>query len=138
MRRPAASACIRSLRAALSYFALGFSAGFALGLVRVPILVPRLGERMAELVEMPPMLLVVILSARFVVRRYALDPSVGCRLRVGATALALLLGVEFTVVLAVRGLTIGAYFATRDPISGGMYAIMLVLFALMPALVDRR
>ncbi|TXG77551.1 MAG: hypothetical protein E6R11_06385 [Rhodocyclaceae bacterium] len=129
---------MKSFKAASTYFALTFAAGFVLGMVRVPFVVPRLGERIAELIEMPLMLLVVILSARFVVRRFHLDATLATRLQVGLIALALLLAVEFSVVLALRGLTIGDYIATRDPIAGSAYAIMLVLFGLMPSLIDRR
>lgn len=129
---------MKSFKAASTYFALTFAAGFVLGMVRVPFVVPRLGERTAELIEMPLMLLVVILSARFVVRRFRLDSTLATRLQVGLIALALLLAVEFSVVLALRGLTIGDYIATRDPIAGSAYAIMLVLFGLMPSLIDRR
>lgn len=129
---------MKSFKAASTYFALTFAAGFVLGMVRVPFVVPRLGERIAELIEMPLMLLVVILSARFVVRRFRLDSTLATRLQVGLIALALLLAVEFSVVLALRGLTIGDYIATRDPIAGSAYAIMLVLFGIMPSLIDRR
>ena len=52
------------------YFALVFGVGFLLGVVRVLALVPRLGERWAELAEMPLMLVAIILSARVVVRRF--------------------------------------------------------------------
>jgi len=43
------------LRTAARYFAIVFGVGFVLGAVRVPLLVPRLGERVAELAEMPLM-----------------------------------------------------------------------------------
>ena len=43
----------RTIKAGIAYFALVFGAGFVLGMIRVPFLVPRLGERVAELVEMP-------------------------------------------------------------------------------------
>lgn len=43
------AACVR---AGLAYCGLVFGAGFVLGAVRVPFVVPRLGERVAELVEM--------------------------------------------------------------------------------------
>lgn len=56
----------------------------------------------------------------------------------GSLALVLLLVAEFTFVLWVRGLTIKAYFAAQDPVSGTVYLITLVLFALMPLLFRRQ
>ncbi len=35
-------------------------------------------------------------------------------------------------MLSLRGLSIGEYFATRDPLSGSVYYLMLLGFALMP------
>ena len=43
-----------------AYFALVFGAGFVLGVLRISFLVPRFGERLAELAEMPLMLLVIV------------------------------------------------------------------------------
>ena len=62
-------------RAAVTYFALVFAAGFALGCLRVPFLVPRLGERAAELLEAPLMLFVIFLASRHVARRYGIASS---------------------------------------------------------------
>ena len=66
---------VQIIKAGLVYFALVMGAGFLLGTVRVPFMAPRLGERLAELIEMPLMLVVIGLSARFVVRRFALPPT---------------------------------------------------------------
>ena len=85
---------MRTVTAGLAYFALVFSAGFCMGLVRVPFLVPRLGVRVAELLEMPFMFGVIVLSARFVVRRFAMPESVQIRLLVGIIALGLLVASE--------------------------------------------
>lgn len=52
------------LKAGALYFAIVFGAGFVLGPIRVLWLVPRVGTRVAELMEMPVMLLVSVLSAR--------------------------------------------------------------------------
>jgi type IV secretory pathway TrbD component len=60
------------------------------------------------------------------------------RLAVGSVALGLMLVAEFTLVLWLRGLTIREYLASRDPVSGTVYYVMLGGFAIMPLLVARR
>ncbi|WP_242616975.1 hypothetical protein [Rivibacter subsaxonicus] len=115
-----------------------FGAGFALGSVRVPFLVPRLGERAAELIEMPLMLVAIVLAARCVVRRFALPPTLGVRLSVGFLALALLLAAELGLALLLGNRSLAQYIASRDPVSGAVYLVMLGIFALMPVMVARR
>jgi hypothetical protein len=51
-----------TVKAAASYFALVLGTGLVLGSIRVPFLVPRLGERSAELLEMPFMFAALALS----------------------------------------------------------------------------
>jgi hypothetical protein len=118
------------------YFALVFGVGFLLGTVRVLALEPRLGER-AELIEAPLMLVAIIVSARFVVRRF---PAMrrASYLVSGGIALFLLIVVELFVVLAMRGLSISQYFAERDPVAGSVYVVLLVVFAVMPWLLGGR
>lgn len=128
---------MRVTQAALLYFLLVFAVGFALGAIRVPFLVPRFGERVAELIEAPLMLAAIVLAARFVVARTARGCGTGALLAIGAAALALLLAVEFTVVLKLRGLDLRDYIAGRDPVAGSVYALLLLAFASMPALVKR-
>jgi hypothetical protein len=62
----------RIIWAGLTYFALVFGVGFILGPIRILLIVPRLGERVAELLEAPVMLLVIIFAALWVVRRFRL------------------------------------------------------------------
>jgi hypothetical protein len=88
--------------------------------------------------ETPVMLAVVIFAARWVVRRLAPPPTPSQRLGMGVVALGLLLVAEFTLVLGLRGLTIGEFFANRDPVAGTVYVVMLGVFAIMPLLVARR
>jgi hypothetical protein len=121
------------LKGALLYFAVVFGAGFLLGTVRILIVVPYLGTRAAELIELPVMLMVTIVSAKCLVQWLSIKSGLH-RLTMGSVALILLLFAEFTFVLWVRGLTIKTYFATQDPVSGTVYLITLVLFALMPLL----
>ena len=117
------------------YFALVFGVGFALGVARVLWLAPSIGERAAELLETPLMLGACFILARFVVRRFPgrTRPEY---LASGMLALALLLAFEFTVVLGLRGLSLNEYFASRDPVSGAVYAGSLFVFALLPWLIS--
>ncbi|MBI4206601.1 MAG: hypothetical protein HY527_16385 [Betaproteobacteria bacterium] len=124
------------MKAGALYFALVFGAGFVLGPIRVLWLVPQVGERMAELMEAPIMLAVIILAARWVTRRFVMPPT--HLLAVGCIALGLMLIAEFTVVLWLRGLTIPEYFASRDRVSGTVYVLMLGVFAVMLLIVGRR
>lgn len=125
---------MRIVNAGFSYFALVFGAGFLLGAIRIPLLVPRFGERIAELVEMPVMLVVILLSARFIIQRFALPATVAARLGTGMLALVLLVAAELLLAALLQERSPAAYVASRDPVSGGVYAAMLVLFALMPLL----
>jgi len=128
---------MRTLRAGLAYFALVFGTGFVLGAIRVPVLVPRLGVRTAELIEMPVMFVAIVLAARFVVRRFRLPAGSGARLLTGLIALALLVAAELLLAVVLARQPLGEYVAGRDPVSGSVYLGMLVLFAAMPLVVAR-
>ena len=127
----------RILKAALVYFLIVFGIGFLLGPIRILFVVPRLGERLAELLEAPLMLVVIILSANWIVRKFQLPVQLVYRLGAGVLAFILGLVFEFGFVLTLRGLTLRVYFETRDPVAASVYYLTLVLFALMPLLVRR-
>lgn len=127
----------RTIKAGITYFALVFGAGFVLGMIRVPFLVPRLGERVAELVEMPFMLVAILLAARFIIRRFSLPANVLARLGAGFVALGLLVAAEVLLAVALQDRTLGEYVASRDPVSGSVYLAMLALFAVMPLVLAR-
>jgi hypothetical protein len=126
---------MRELRAGLTYFALVFGAGFLLGSIRVTVLVPRLGVRTAELLEMPFMLVVIVAAARLVVRRHLDGLGFASRLGAGFIGLCLLLVAELLLAVGLTGTSIAAYVASRDPVSGPVFLLMLVLFAFMPAML---
>jgi hypothetical protein len=120
------------LRGATVYFGLVFGVGFLLGSVRVPLVVPRLGERLAELAEMPLMLLAIFVAAGYVVRRYGSAVSSRGWVLVGALALALLICAELLLAVVLAGRGVAEYIAGRDPVSGSVYVGMLLVFAAMP------
>ncbi|MDH3492495.1 MAG: hypothetical protein OEM82_03015 [Acidobacteriota bacterium] len=125
-----------SLKAGSVYFLLVFAAGFALGVLRVLLLVPRLGEGTAELPEMPVMLVVVFFGARRAVKWFEIM-GLGVALGCGLIALGLLVTAELTLVLAIQGTTFAEYIASRDAVSFTAYLISLGLFAVMPLIIVR-
>ncbi len=119
-----------------AYFVLVFAAGFVLGTLRVLLLEPRIGVRAAELLEMPVMLLVIFLAARYLVARMPPAATRAPYLAAGGIGLALLLLFEVVLVLGLRGMSLGEYFASRDPLAFAAYLASLLIFAIMPALVS--
>ena len=122
----------QTIRAALSYFAIVLGSGFVLGAFRVPILVPRLGERWAELAEMPIMAAVIFFGAGYILRRF---PEVGTRRRslaAGFLALALSVSAELGLAVLLQHQTLVDFIRSRDKISGSVYLGMLLVFAVMP------
>lgn len=117
--------------AAITYFAMVFSVGFILGIVRVFLLVPSLGEQSAELLELPVMIVVSYFSAQFVVQQYSISTRQS-GLTLGAISLTVLLAAEFTLALAVRDISIVEYLHTRNTLSGYVYALSLVLYGIFP------
>lgn len=90
---------MRVLASSAVYFAVVFGAGFVFGRVRAMWSVPAVRVRVAELAELPLMLAVVFLAARWVNRRVLAERDQPSRLIIGVTALVLLLLAE----LILRG-----------------------------------
>lgn len=102
-----------------------------MGTVRILWLVPRVGIRLAELAESPIMLIVLTFAALSVNRRFLPRATRSTRLAAGFLALAFLIAAELTAT-RLRGISLSAYFASRDPISGTVYYLLLLIYALMP------
>ena len=126
------------LTPALAYFLIVFGAGFILGTVRVLFVLPLFGERTAELLEMPLMLAVIVLAARWITNRHLRQAQPGEQLAVGGIATGLMLAAEFLVGLTLRGLSPMEVLVNRDPVSGTAYYLSLLLFSTMPWLLSRR
>jgi hypothetical protein len=129
---------MRIIKAALLYFVLVFGVGFLLGPIRILLVVPRFGTRTAELMETPIMFVIIIVAAWWIVRRLDVPFKPSYRFGMGCIALGLLLVAEFTLVLWLQGISIKEYLANRDPVSGTVYYVMLVIFAIMPRFVARK
>ena len=124
----------KTIRAALVYFAIVLGTGFVLGVFRVPILVPRIGERWAELAEMPVMATVIFVAAGYILRRFPEIALPGRSLVVGFLALALSVSAELGLAVVLQDKTLAEFIISRDKISGSVYIVLLLVFAIMPRL----
>lgn len=119
--------------AVAGYFAMVYGAGFLLGVVRTLWLTPRLGERWAELLEMPVMLCVIMIAAHLLVRKFIPHCTRLEAVIVGTGALGLLLVAEVLGIWFLRGERITEFIADRDPVTGTIFLILLLVFAVAPA-----
>lgn len=125
------------IRAALAYFAVVFGVGFLLGAVRVPVVVPLVGDRAAELIEAPLLLAAIVLAARWVGRRFGRPDAPGRMLGTGLVAAGLVLAADLAVGVGLRGLTPAQVFTGRDPVAGAVYYSLVAAFAVLPWLFHR-
>jgi hypothetical protein len=122
------------LRAGFAYFAIVLGTGFLLGMIRVPFLVPRFGERWAELAEMPIMATVIFVAAGYLLRRFPDVATPPRALAAGLLALALSVAVELALATVLQNRTLAEFVRSRDKISGSVYIALLLVFAVMPRL----
>ena len=123
--------------ATVLYFLAVFGAGFALGPIRVFWLEPRLGVVAATLCEAPFLLLAMIAAAYWIPRIIRNSAGIGAMLAIGCGALALQQVADFVVGTALRGISATEQWARLASPEGAIYAVLLLLFALMPAIVNR-
>ena len=124
-------------KAALIYFAAVFGAGFVLGTIRVLLIVPLIGVRAAELSEMPLMLVVIVFAARWVTGRFCREFGASKLLGAGLLAVMLVLVADVIVGVGLRKMTLVQVFTERDAVSGPVYYLLLVIFAVAPGCVGR-
>ena len=126
------------LKAGTIYFLVAVGAEFVLEVIRLQVVALHVGERLAEMLEIPNVLLATIIGARWIVDRFTLPPLPGIRLGVGLVALMLLLIAEGTIILPLHGLSVSEYLAARDSVVGVAPLGALGVLTVMPFLVGYR
>jgi hypothetical protein len=128
-------------KSSLSYFALVFGAGCLCGSVRVPLLQPLLGDRHAQLVEMPIMFLAIWKSSHMIVNRLQNQNGNGTtstafeRLMIGIGASVVLLAVEMGLHAMTKGWNgFGNWVSDRDPVAGAFYFGLIGVMVFLPSL----
>jgi hypothetical protein len=132
-----ASDDMRMVLATLLYFAVVFGTGLVLGPVRVLWLEPHLGPAIAELIEAPFLVIAMVGAARWVPKIARTTENLRSSASIGVGALVLLLMADFTVGYSLRGLALPEQLARFATAPGVIYAVLLLLFALMPVLLKR-
>lgn len=119
------------IRAALAYFAIVFAAAFAMGVLRLMVVIPLTGPLIAVALEVPVILALSWFVAGRILRRWPL--TLPDRLAMGALAFLVLMIAELTLAQAL-GQTAGQFFAAMATPSGAFGLAGQVGFALIPAL----
>jgi hypothetical protein len=119
------------------YFLAVFSTGLLLGPIRVLLLEPRIGAVAATLCEAPLLLIAMVVAARWAPRLARMTTSLTGMLAVGIGALALQQAADLLVGMLLRGLSAQQQFARLATPEGAIYAVLLAIFALMPAIANR-
>ncbi|KAK0623978.1 hypothetical protein B0T14DRAFT_517353 [Immersiella caudata] len=139
------------LRLSILYTLLIFASGFLFALVRIPLLEPHLGQRYAELVEMPFMGIIMWKAAGITATRVRLQhdthtPIEGKILNlkwegfaVGLLALTWFLLIEGGVYTWMHRNDGGGSWMDwvwgRDPVAGAVFFAMLGWFAVLPGIM---
>ena len=129
---------VQVLKAGTIYFLVAIGAEFVLEVIRLQVVALHVGQRLAEMLEIPNVLLSTIIGARWVVDRFTLPPLPGIRLSVGLVAFILLLIAEGTVILPLHGFSVAEYLASQDSVVGIASLGALGVLTVMPFLVGYR
>lgn len=124
-----------ALWAGFVYWAIAFSAGFVLGTLRELLVRPRLGETAAVIIELPIMLAISFVGARWTVRRFGVPDRAADRLIMGALAFGLLMLAETLVGIALFGRTPSQQAESYRNLPNLIGLLGQIAFALFPLVV---
>ncbi len=128
----------RTLAAAALYFAIVFAIGFTLGPVRVLLLEPLVGSTFAVVIEAPFLLAGIVWAAPFVARRMKIPTELPNLLIMGGSAAVLVLLADVAIGLPLRGIAMADQLNYLVTPAGGLYLVLVALFALAPVTLARR
>jgi hypothetical protein len=126
------AAQISAAKAGLSYFGAVFAIGFALGILRVLIVIPRLGETAAVLIELPILLVLAWIICRSLVARFQVGTALDARLVMGTVAFVVLMIAEIAGSTLGFGRTLSEHFQQYRHIPGLLGLAGQVAFAIFP------
>jgi small-conductance mechanosensitive channel len=126
------SRLIRPAGAGFAYAILTFTVGFALGTVRVLLVVPRMGPTVAVLLEVPVILASSWWISRLCVARFKVSRAVAVRLVMGVVAFLVLMLAEVTLSALLVGRPVTGYLASLTTLAGAIGLAAQLAFASFP------
>lgn len=123
-----------SIRAGFFYFATVFGLGFILGTIRVLVLIPRLGELISTLIELPVILSAAWFICRQLTARFQVPQEWSARLRMGVSAFVLLMGTDLALSVWLFGNTVTGHFERYRLRPNAIGLAGQVVFLLFPLL----
>jgi hypothetical protein len=126
------SQLIRPAGAGFAYAILTFAVGFALGMVRVLLVVPRMGPTVAVFLEVPVILAASWWISRLCVARFKVSRAVAARLVMGVVAFLVLMLAEVTLSALLLGRSVTGYLASLTTPAGAIGLAAQLAFAGLP------
>jgi len=124
--------------AGLAYAAIVFAAGFALGAMRLLLLVPRLGSTVPVMLEAPVMLALSWWVCRWCIGRFRVNATWRARLLMGALAFLVLQLAEVTLAASVFNRSPRTYLLGTGTLPGAIGIAAQLATATWPLLQGRR
>ncbi len=122
------------VKAAVCYFAIVFAVGFFLGVLRVLVVAPAIGELAATTAELPILLLVSWITSWSLVRQFEIASSLSQRLAMGAIAFSILMLCELAFSTLVFNQTVIEYLARFHSLPAMLGLTGQIMFAAIPVL----
>jgi hypothetical protein len=126
---------MKAVQAGLLYFVSVFGCAFALGFLRVLLVVPLVGARAAEFLEFPWLFAVMTVANSKIQKRLLVGGSTAERAIMGFTGLVLTLAVEFTAMLRLRNLSFEQYLEEKDPVTSTVFYLLLLVYGCLPVFI---
>lgn len=122
------------IKAGSAYFGIIFAVGFILGTIRVLVLVPRLGELIGGLIELPIILTASWIICSWSIMRFSVPRIWQSRLTMGIAAFVLLMIAEVFLSILLFGNSINDHFNHYLKLNGILGLIGQIVFAALPVI----
>jgi predicted MPP superfamily phosphohydrolase len=127
----------RALIAATAYFLAVFALGFVLGTIRVIFIMPRFGELIATLAELPVMLMASYHICLWALNHWGVPPRGAIRWTMVPIFLVFLFTFEILFGLALFGRALSEQLAALATLAGALGLLAQVIAALLPVFVGK-